>query len=122
MKRILSLALALMMLFAFAASAQSVQDALGAASAMSNEELYEKAKAEVERMKTDNDRSAMKTFQDFIVDPLKGEIKRLNRNINGLQKAIRQANSCPHSDDCPVLDELQNQSDSECGAGKRDQE
>ena len=82
----------------------------------------EKAKAEVERMKTDNDRSAMKTFQDFIVDPLKGEIKRLNRNINGLQKAIRQANSCPHSDDCPVLDELHNQSDSECGAGKRDQE
>ncbi len=47
MKRILSLALALMMLFAFAASAQSVQDALGAASAMSNEELYEKAKAEI---------------------------------------------------------------------------
>ena len=71
----------------------------------------EKAKAEVERMKTDNDRSAMATFNEFIVDPLKVEIKRLNRNINGLQKAIKQANSCPHSGDCPVLDELQKQSD-----------
>ena len=71
----------------------------------------EKANAEVERMKADNERSAMTTFQEFIVEPLKAEIKRLNRNINGLQKAIRQANSCPHSDDCPVLDELQKQSD-----------
>ena len=71
----------------------------------------EKAKAEVERMRTDNDRSAMTTFQEFIVEPLKTEIKRLNRNINGLQKAIRQANSCPHSDNCPVLDELQRQPD-----------
>lgn len=71
----------------------------------------EKAKAEVQRMKTDNDRSAMTTFMEFIVEPLKTEIKRLNRNINGLQKAIRQANSCPHSDNCPVLDELQRQPD-----------
>ena len=78
----------------------------------------EKANAEVERMKTDNDKSVMKTFQEFIVDPLKVEIKRLNRNINGLQKAIKQANSCPHSDDCPVLDELQKQSDDDCGDKK----
>lgn len=82
----------------------------------------EKAKAEVDRMTTDNDRSAMSTFNEFIVNPLKTEIKRLRKDVNGLQKAINQANSCPHSDDCPVLDELQNQSDSECGSGKRDQE
>ena len=73
-----------------------------------------KANAEVEHMKTDTDKSVMKTFQEFIVEPLKVEIKRLNRNINGLQKAIKQANSCPHSDDCPVLDELQKQSDDDC--------
>ena len=69
-------------------------------------------------MKADNERSAMTTFQEFIVEPLKTEIKRLNRNISGLQKAIRQANSCPHSDDCPVLDELQKQSDDECDGKK----
>ena len=78
----------------------------------------EKAKAEVERMKTDNDRSAMTIFQEFIVEPLKVEIKRLNRNINGLQKAINKANSCPHSDDCPVLGEMQKQHDDEHGAKK----
>ena len=78
----------------------------------------EKAKAEVERMKADNDKSAMATFKEFIVEPLKVEIKRLNRNINGLQKAIKQANSCPHSDDCPVLDELQKQSDDDCDGKK----
>ena len=80
--------------------------------------LFYSVPAEVKRMKADNERSAMTTFQEFIVEPLKTEIKRLNRNISGLQKAIRQANSCPHSDDCPVLDELQKQSDDECGAKK----
>lgn len=78
-----------------------------------------KANAEVERMKTDNDRSAMATFNEFIVDPLKVEIKRLNRNINGLQKAIKQANSCDYSGDCPVLDELQKQSDADDGNRKK---
>lgn len=78
----------------------------------------EKAKAEVERMKADNDKSAMATFQEFIVNPLKLEIKRLTRNVNGLQKAIKQANSCPHSDGCPVLDELQKQSDDDCDGEK----
>lgn len=77
-----------------------------------------KAHAEVERMKTENDRSAMSTFQEFIVDPLTKQIKRLNRNIDGLQKAIRQANSCPHSDNCPVLDEVQKQSDDDGDAKK----
>ncbi|MBQ9300792.1 MAG: ABC transporter substrate-binding protein [Clostridia bacterium] len=49
MKRILSLVLALAMALslAAAASAESVQDALKAASTMSNEELYEKAKEEI---------------------------------------------------------------------------
>lgn len=70
-----------------------------------------KAEAEVERMKNDNDRSAMSTFNEFIVEPLKVEIKRLNRTINGLQKAIKQANACPRHDDCPVLDELHKQQD-----------
>lgn len=78
-----------------------------------------KAHAEVEQMKTDNDRSAMATFNEFIVDPLKVEIKRLNRNVNGLQKAIKQASNCPHSGNCPVLDELQKQSDADDGNRKK---
>lgn len=69
------------------------------------------AEATAERLKNDNDRSAMSTFNEFIVEPLKVEIKRLNRTINGLQKAIKQANACPRHDDCPVLDELHKQQD-----------
>ncbi len=78
----------------------------------------EKAKAEVERMKTDNDRNAMSTFLEFIVEPLKVDIKRLTRNVNVLQKVIKQANSCPHSDNCPVINEMQKYSDDECGTAK----
>lgn len=49
MKRMLSLLVALTMLFALcaSASAETVDEALQAAAAMSNEELYEKAKAEM---------------------------------------------------------------------------
>ena len=49
MKRLLSLVLVLVMALslAYSASAESVQDALAAASAMTNEELYEKAKEEI---------------------------------------------------------------------------
>ena len=49
MKRILSLVLVLAMALSFAgaASAEDVKDALAAASAMTNEELYEKAKGEI---------------------------------------------------------------------------
>ena len=48
-------------------------------------------------------------FKENIAKPLQTEIKGLRRDVKNLQKAIKQANSCPHSDDCPVLDELQNQ-------------
>lgn len=45
----------------------------------------------------------------------KTQIKGLRRDVKNLQKAINTANSCPHADGCPVLGELQRQSDS-CGA------
>lgn len=48
-------------------------------------------------------------FKENIAKPLQTEIKGLRRDVKNLQKAIKQANSCPHSDDCPVLDELQKQ-------------
>ena len=49
MKRILSMLIALMMIFGLcaAASAETVEEALAAAAKMTNEELYEKAKAEI---------------------------------------------------------------------------
>lgn len=82
----------------------------------------EKMKAEIAQMTSDNDKSVMETFREFIVEPLQTEIKGLRRDVKNLRKAINTANNCPHSDNCPVLDELQKQSDGECGVGKRDQE
>lgn len=78
----------------------------------------EKMKAEIEQMKADNDKSVMGTFREYIVVPLQTEIKGLRRDVTNLRKAINTANSCPHSDNCPVLDELQNQSDDDCGGKK----
>ena len=75
----------------------------------------EKMRAEIAQMKSENDKSVMGTFREFIVEPLQTEIKGLRRDVKNLRKAINTANSCPHSDDCPVLDELQNQSDDDCG-------
>ena len=51
------------------------------------------------------------TFKENIAKPLQDEIKGLRRDVKNLRKAINTANSCPHSDGCPVLDELQKQSD-----------
>lgn len=56
-------------------------------------------------------------FKENIAKPLQNEIKGLRRDVKNLQKAIKQANSCPHSDDCPVLDELQNQQQRDDGDG-----
>ena len=75
----------------------------------------ELARADVERLKNDNEKSAMSTFREYIVEPLQTEIKGLRRDVKNLRKAINTANNCPHSDDCPVLDELQKQSDTDCG-------
>lgn len=60
-------------------------------------------------------------FKENIAKPLQDEIKGLRRDVKNLRKAINTANSCPHSDDCPVLDELQKQSDDDCGPKKRGQ-
>lgn len=56
-------------------------------------------------------------FKENIAKPLQTEIKGLRRDVKNLQKAIKQANNCPHSDDCPVLDELQNQQQRDNGDG-----
>lgn len=57
-------------------------------------------------------------FKENIAKPLQTEIKGLRRDVKNLQKAIKQANSCDYHDNCPVLDELQKQSDDDCGDKK----
>ena len=57
-------------------------------------------------------------FKENIAKPLQTEIKGLRRDVKNLQKAIKQANSCDYHDNCPVLDELQNQQQRDDGDGK----
>ena len=56
-------------------------------------------------------------FKENIAKPLQTEIKGLRRDVKNLQKAIKQANSCDYHDNCPVLDELQNQQQRDDGDG-----
>lgn len=71
-------------------------------------------KAEVEQMKADvrsreldNDRKAIETMMDLVVNPLRKEMESLRRKVDRLTHAIEKIPSCPHSDNCPVSRELQ---------------
>ena len=77
----------------------------------------EKAKAEAESVRIDNAEHATRVLIQNIVEPLKKELhetreelretkKELGstkREMARFRKAISDANSCKHSDDCPVL-------------------
>ena len=118
---IISLALNLVLGGAFIVTVATLKATVKKAeaeAAKANAEV-EKMKAEIKQMDVDTDKSAMGTFREYIVEPLQTEIKGLRRDVKNLRKAINTANSCPHSDDCPVLDELQKQSDDDCGSKKR---
>lgn len=77
-------------------------------------------KAEVEQMKADvrsreldNDRKAIETMMDLVVNPLRREMESLRRKVDRLTHAIEKIPSCPHSDNCPVSRELQRNADPE---------
>ena len=77
----------------------------------------ERAKAEAESVRIDNAEHATRILIENIVEPLKKELHETReelretkkefgatkREMARLRKAIGDANSCKHSDDCPVL-------------------
>ena len=77
----------------------------------------EKAIAEAETVRIDNAEHATRILIENIVEPLKKELHETReelretkkefgatkREMARLRKAIADANSCKHSDDCPVL-------------------
>lgn len=74
----------------------------------------EKLKAEVDQMKSDvrsreldNDRKSIEMVMELVVEPIRKEIKSLQRNIARLTNAVDKIPSCPHSANCPVSRELQ---------------
>ena len=77
----------------------------------------EKAIAEAETVRIDNAEHATRILIENIVEPLRKELHETReelretkkefgatkREMARLRKAIADANSCKHSDDCPVL-------------------
>ena len=70
----------------------------------------EKAMAEAETVRIDNAEHATRILIENIVEPLKEELNATRKDLQAtkrdmarLRKAIGAANSCRHSDDCPVL-------------------
>lgn len=55
----------------------------------------------------DNVKKAMDILMEQVVEPLKREMNGIRREISRFRKAVEQANTCPHRDNCPVRDELQ---------------
>ena len=63
------------------------------------------AKADAQQKEFDLSAQYVKEFKENICAPLKEEVERL-------RTAIEAVNSCPHSDDCPVIDKLHEPSQS----------
>lgn len=70
----------------------------------------ERAKAEAETVHITNSEQATRILMDNIVEPLKKELKATRLEMARLRKAITTANSCKHSEDCPVLAQLHDMS------------
>lgn len=75
-----------------------------------------KLKAEVDQMKSDvrsreldNDRKSINMVMELVVEPLRKEMKSLQRKVDRLTNAIDKIPSCSHSATCPVSLELQRQ-------------
>jgi len=73
--------------------------------------------AQVEGLKADNDRKYMELvtdliarFRQLIVEPLDDEVKNLRTEVKQLRDAIQKVNDCPLSSDCPVRQQLHNES------------
>lgn len=77
-----------------------------------------RCEAEAETVRMDNTEHATRILVENIVNPLRNELDENRRYLEAakremarLRKAIDRANSCRHSDDCPVLSGMRNQAD-----------
>lgn len=75
-----------------------------------------KAAEQAKSIAIDNDKNIMQNFLEYIVEPLKKEVNGLRKDLRKFTRAIEKINDCPHSANCPVRRELQNEQngDEEC--------
>lgn len=86
----------------------------------------ERAKAEAESVRIDNAEHATRILIENIVEPLKKELNETRKDLQAtkremarLRKAVNDANSCRHHDECPVLDGLRRSETSANSAEQR---
>ncbi len=72
-----------------------------------------KAHAEADAAELENEQKAAEILMTHIVEPLKKELNALRKDVRKLQRAVDRVKTCPHSADCPVYSELQNNNDKE---------
>lgn len=66
----------------------------------------------------DNDTKAAQTLVDYVVKPLRDEMKNLRRELTRFRKAVEKIPTCHYADDCPVDKELhRDDNDDECEGG-----
>ena len=75
---------------------------------------------EVESLKADNrlkdmnlSRDYVTEFRTFIAEPLQREVGELRQEVTELRYAIQKIDACAHRASCPVINELQHQSQSD---------
>ncbi|MDR1725611.1 MAG: hypothetical protein LBR28_04400 [Bacteroidales bacterium] len=67
-----------------------------------------KAKIETNMAEMDLATKYVEEFNKNVKEPLQKDLKKLNNELCKLRKAIKRVQTCKHSIDCPVVNELQN--------------
>lgn len=76
-----------------------------------------KYRAEVKNSELDNVRKANDMLMEGVVEPLSKQIKKIDRELQRLRKAVEKIPLCPHAADCPVSRELQNSAERDEAGG-----
>lgn len=65
-----------------------------------------KTLSDVRGHELDNDKKAINMIMELVVEPLRRDMKLLQRKLDRFTNAIEKINTCPHADACPVEHEL----------------
>lgn len=66
----------------------------------------QKTLSDVRGHELDNDKKAINMIMELVVEPLRRDMKLLQRKLDRFTNAIEKINTCPHADACPVEHEL----------------
>lgn len=72
-----------------------------------------KAAEEARSIAIDNDRKVSEMVNEYLVEPIKKEVTGLRREVSKLRRAIEKIPACPHSSECPVKAEMEENEEKE---------